>query len=257
MLESDTVADWLRRHHRRQAALRFVGALGLLLGGVLMTFITFGIIYAVISFIFDRFFHFSYEARFWTSMAIVALLFPISFFTDHREMEEGVLKSTARHDPEAARWMCLVAKSPSAWRVLRPMPVSNAGPAVWARFYSVIVLIGPRMLLGIVPVLLEGFRLRQYEVEDCAAMLTILARRSERVPLEEAVEELPPGSDVPAIAEQLQTIPGVITLQGPPPALKLTRELLDELRPLVRGGTKTRGKKARRARMRDSENDEG
>lgn len=215
-MNSDAIKAWLTGKKSSRATSRMLLALGLLVAGLVVLFLTFWFTYAIIwfgfqgvsalsSLVFSEKLHLAHEWR-----LVLSGLFLVLLFTQH-------LRTNPWH------WGDYPARgdySPVAGHVLGPWALL-AYPGASANMIADILLSGPRLVTGTWTLVQESRRLNQLDVDGCSQLLAFLATRPTAVPYEElraaGWEDWLP---------QLRNLEGVVFLEK---GLNLSMELRREL----------------------------
>jgi len=221
-MDTDPVAKWLVKRLKTDTWLQRLAAAGALLGGLVVTFLTFWFAYAIV-YISGRGLNgllglttswhvdISHPIRLWLAGAFVAL----AFYTHWRTNEHywGELPDET-HSP--------FVRSSGATGALFQLA---AHPRTSARFIVDLLLTGPRLLGGALNLIRQAQHLARLDTEAAATLIATLLSRSHAVPWEE-LEAL----GLTEAALHLRGVNGVVHLQR---GVSLTNDLRSELSALL------------------------
>jgi hypothetical protein len=106
------------------------------------------------------------------------------------------------------------------------------GGMTWARFMDYIMCTGPRLLMQGPRLLRRARKQATFDVEGCASVLSLLAKKDERLPFKTIEAAVPRGHDSKRVYKHLRALEGVIFLKSEPKGLSLTSTFRKELRDL-------------------------
>jgi hypothetical protein len=112
--------------------------------------------------------------------------------------------------------------------------VSNVNPLApetvnaWAKIITGFLYSGPRVVAYAWRLFQKSRRFRHFDIEGCAAVLTLLSMARSRVSFQEIVDGIE-GLNPVEVFPQMQEIEGVLFLKSDPPGLSLSQELRQTL----------------------------
>lgn len=228
-MSPDALQSWLKRKLALAAAGRWVGAVLVLLAGVVVLFLTFWLAYAVVfvglwavsaasELIWSRRLHLAHEWR-----LVVSGLFLVVLFAEWLRRSPWSLGhyGSVRTTPLGN---ALVYRGGG----LASFAVLLANPQASSTMVAELLYTGPRLVLGAWHLAREACRLRAVDPAVGAWVLACLASRNEAVTREEFLDAWP-GLDWQALLADVAPVEGVVFLTK---GLTLTPELRAELRNL-------------------------
>jgi hypothetical protein len=227
MNRSQAVETWLKQKTRTLAAGNSAAAIGLFLLAILLLFVTFWIIYAVIYLGFNWLIPHSHVTRLWISGLVLVLLFVGNATTDRQYLETYSFTTGTHSDTPVSINIPFVGEGST----INPLAPDSAHSYV--KMITSALYCGPRQVTTGLRLLGRARRLSRIDVPGSAAVLAFLATKDARVPFEEIVPVIPAGHNVAAVLEQLHEIDGVLfLLKSEPAGLSLVSDCRDELRKL-------------------------
>lgn len=216
----DRLVPWLQAKAQRGRLGYFVTALVVLLLGTLICFATFWIAYGFIWFAGGR--RLDHEMRLWLAggalgiLALADLVHPRAFF-------EEIQVAT----PSGRRPMTIYLPGVGMGSTINPLApeTAHAFSAIWAD----ILRMGPRAVRGSLHLFHTALSFASLDVPGCAAILSVLAKRDERVPYDEIAGHVPEGHDLGKILVDLRVLDLVLFLKADPAGLKLRDECQQEI----------------------------
>lgn len=220
-MNSDAIKIWLKRKWSSSATARYLLAIGALLAGLVVLFLTFWFTYAIIwfgfqgvaaisSLIFSKQLHLTHEWRLIASGVFIVLLLIQHFRTPPAHWGDYPKK-----DYVAAPVLQYQAG------VLGSLGFLLASPGASANMIADILLCGPRLVTGTGTLIREASRLKRLDAEGCSQLLAFLASQTTAVPYEELR-----ATGWEDHIGQLRNAEGIVFLEK---GLNLTTELRQEL----------------------------
>jgi hypothetical protein len=205
----ETIKEWLMQSTNRQIRnCRIMGIVGFVFcPGALA--VASALVYCILRVItYHRYGADSKNACLWISVGMIPLMFIGNRFVPTRNlmeerMSEGPSTSLIGHelDKRQVQLQCFL----------------------W------ILFAGPRLLNWASNSFREIKRLQQRDAHSCAAVLYLLLGSHKKVPYDDIARELP-WLDMATAIDEVQKIPGVVTLPTNPAGLSLTQELRTQIR---------------------------
>lgn len=222
-MDADPISNWLEKRLRTDAWLQRLAAVAALLGGLLVTFLTFWLAYAIIhvcgmglngllELTVSRHVDISHSVRLWLAGGFVALAFYTHWHTDEHYWGELPDESCSPLFPASTTTGALVELA--------------AHPRTSAKFIVDLLLTGPRLLGAAINLTRQAQRLAQVNIETAATLITTLWSSAHAVSWGELE-----ASGLTEAALSLRGVSGVVCLQK---GVSLTDELRDELGALYR-----------------------
>src|SRR6266480_495537 len=221
-MDFEAVKAWLSRRVRVQSAQKVCGSLLTLLAGLATLAATWGLIYLVSLVALGRWIGHQH----WLHSVLGLIVIPLLFIGNARTSREYLAEYS------------VTTGTASGGVVNFYLPgvgmVSNVNPLAPETLHSGVKMItdclyvGPRVVVAAIRMFRKGVRLRQIDVEGCAAVIAVLQALGRKMSFQEivnAVEGLNPLTVFP----QLHEIDGVLFLKTDPAGLALTSELKEEL----------------------------
>jgi hypothetical protein len=206
--------------------LFLLGAAGQFLVGLVMVFVTFWIVYAVVWLGFDWLIPVTHWTRMWISLVVVVLLFVGNATTDRAYLESYSFTTGTFNDKPVS----ISIPGLGTASTINPLAPDSAHSIV--KMIASVLFAGPRQVTGACRLLSRALRLRKLDQKGCAAALAFLADQDGRVRFQEVAAAIPSGHNVVAVLEQLHELDGVMFLKSEPPGLTLLSDFRKELRSL-------------------------
>jgi len=218
-----TIENWLKNTISLHIACCWAGALLSLLAGVFILYLTFLLTYIVLfigeegitaflGLFFDREFHLGHRWR-----LVLSWLFVMALCIEW-----------VRRSPRNFGSLDKIDATPGARALVPFFGVSSlflVNAQASATIITEILYIGPRLVVGALPLAREAYRSRAIKTAECARVLQILAS-SERAVTYDEFRTFQPEADWPEIQNGLARVPGMVFLEN---GLSLTDDLRKEL----------------------------
>lgn len=220
-MEPASFENWLRQKGRRESLLYLLGAVGLVLLGAFVVYVTFWIVYAIVWFGFDALIPHSHSTRLIVSAVVLILLFVGNATTDRRYLD----KLEIEMDPVSKFVRRAAIVTGYGWASVL------AGPKSMHSFVKVLtslLFVGPRLMTAAYHLTRRVLRLRTRDDDTCGRVVASLFAAGKRVPFAELLRQHRQ-LDSEAIIEQLHDIDGILFLTSDPPGMSLGSELRQEL----------------------------
>ena len=216
-MEFESVKQWYDAHLKRQIRnRRLLAVLGFILFPI-GTAVGGGLIYVFLYLIKQRATRndegFQDAQCFWITVGIVVVMFIINAFIPRQRGPEKLYSEEADRDDSLLGHYV-------------------EGRKVQAKFFLWIILTGPRLFSWAIFSLQEASRLKTQDAHAGGALLWLMLVKRGKVPYDDIPKELD-WLDVPTALAQLEDVPGIVHLQGPPPGISMT----DDLRTAIRENT--------------------
>lgn len=222
------VETWLQKRLAEEIRMGWLGAAGLIFAGILVTWFTFWVLYAVLWVGFPGWI--PHVVRLLGAASGTALLFVGNARTDREYLEEYSFTTSASDK----RIVTLYIPGVGMGSNINPLtPDSLHALVKWTTtiFYS-----GPRLCNAALRLFRKTQRLAILDTGITAWLLAALLNRNGRVPFAEIVPQMPE-HDPADVFPPLRDLEGVVFLNEEPPGLSLTAdfrgEMLEDLRPTV------------------------
>ena len=224
-MEEHPLHDWPERRLKTDAGLSILTAVGALLGGLFVTFLTFWLTYvllyvaetgvdAALGLFLSKHIEITHSTRCWMAMAFMILLFVTWLRTDPHYCGESTDENCSPFLPGSGTTAALVQMA--------------AHPKTSARMIVDLLLTGPRLIGATREYASRGRRFREANLEHACALFHLLWARNGAVAWEELdVQGL---SDT---ARHLTGFSGLVYLNKGP---SLTSDLREELTAVVQAG---------------------
>jgi hypothetical protein len=225
MKRKKSVEAWLRTTAKKSASGCLAASCGFGAAAAVVLFISFWIIY-VISLFFSL--SLSHEVRLCISLIGVCLLF-VGLLADRRELESYSFTTGTFHKKPVS------VPLPGGRRGSTINPLAPDSAHSMIKMIASIVTFGPTLTAEAWRMLRRSWRFKNLDIDGCAAVLEVLARADQRVPMEEVVEAIPDGHDVAQVLTQLQLFDQVmLLLNSQPVGMSLDPEFRSTLRKLMK-----------------------
>jgi hypothetical protein len=204
----------------------------MLLLAALVLFVTYWIVYVVLYLGFEWLFPGSHIARLVGSLIVLVLLFIGNATTDRRYLETYSFTTGTSYGRPVTIYVPMVGMA-STINPLAPESVHS-----FAKFITGLLYTGPRWATEGVRLIGRARRLAGLDVEGCAPVLALLAKKDGVVPFAELAAVIPVGHDVVTVLCRVQDLDGVRVVRGEPAGLMLLSDLRGELRTVAPGRRK-------------------
>ena len=212
---------WLEDRVKRDANLSIAAAVGLLLFGAFVTYITFWITHGIVLFTVFRTSSLSDSTPYYFTSGFLILLFIANLFSDREHLENLDFETGG-----SARVTIAVGRKLG----LGSMAAIFAGPKnvqSVIKIVSTIILSGPRLITLAWRFLLKAKRLKTMKTGSCAKIISLLIKQQTRISLSELYDQNSE-IDLQTVIPQLQDIDGVVFLLEEPPGLSVAPRLLQD-----------------------------
>jgi hypothetical protein len=188
-------------------------------GGALATWLTYWIVWAMISLGLGRLFELS-----WTTIDIMAAVFVAVIFvwqfTTGRYFEETYALTRDEH---AEQKVALTRATGHSWTLLLDLEVAS----MLVRALTVSFLMGPKMLGASVQLWYRVNRLKKMDVSACGQVVRLLMKAQGRVDIDDVAKKFPE-ADVVDLVQPLADFDGVVFLQKDSLGLTLAPRLVED-----------------------------
>jgi hypothetical protein len=225
--QSQTVESWLQKKVSATRTASLLGAAGLLLLALLVLFVTYWIIYLVLYLGFEWLWPGAHVARLVGSGIVLVLLFIGNATTSRRYLETYSFTTGTTHDRPVTVVVPMVGVG-STINPLAPESIHTVAKIITGLLYT-----GPRWATEGVRLIGRARRLAGLDVQGCAPVLALLAKKDGVVPFVELGPVIPGGHDWATVLAQVQYLDGVRAVLSAPTGLMMLSELRSELRAAV------------------------
>jgi len=216
--------DLLRQFLERFVASERATALGIAvasgLGGLVVMGLTFGIAYGAVWFFLVSFFTGATGWALWIAIALMIALF-VGNLTTSREYLETFSFTTGTASDVIVSFPVLDHAS-----TINPLAPDSAHS--FLKMIVGLLFTGPRLIMAAVRGLRRRRRLEGLDVDGCAALLSLLLEKGQRVSLTAVASALPERA-IPRLLPQLALLNGVLFLKSGEPGLSLSTDLRREI----------------------------
>jgi hypothetical protein len=221
-MTANPVQDWLTRWVARERATALGAAAAALAGGAFAYLITLAITDGAVWFIIAVLFSGSSTLAFFLSLGLmVALLF--GELTTSREYLESYSFSTGTASDQVVTF-----DVPMVGMVSNINPLAPDSAHTFVKMIVSLLFTAPRLIMAGVRRIRRAKKLKDLDVDACAAVLSLLLERGQRVSLNEVMAAFP---ELPMerVFPQLGLIEGVLFLKTGQPGLSLSSDLRGEI----------------------------
>jgi hypothetical protein len=218
----DPLQGWLARLISRERAAALGVGLASGLGGLAVMLFTFGITYGSIWFISWTFFSSSSTVCLWLSLGMMVALF-VGNLTTRREYLESYSFTTGTASDKVVSFHV-----PQVGMVSNINPLAPDSAHSFVKMVTGILFTGPRMIMGAIHGVRRWRRLGGIDIDGCAAILSLLLEKGQKVALTDIAAALPALS-LESLFPQLAEINGVLFLKTGQPGLSLSSDLRREI----------------------------
>lgn len=224
-MEDHPLHNWLQRRLKTDSGLSILTAVGALLGGLLVTLLTFWFTYAILyvaetgvngalGLLLSKRIEITHAMRFWAAMVFMVLLFVTWLRTDPHYWGESTDENCTPFLPGAGETAALVQMA--------------AHPKTSARMIVDLLLTGPRLVGATREYAVRGKSFREVDLESACAFYYLLWARNGAVPWEELAEQ-----GLTDTARKLAGFNGLVYLNKGP---SLNSDLREELTSVIQRG---------------------
>ncbi|MCY3022017.1 MAG: hypothetical protein NTW87_23645 [Planctomycetota bacterium] len=215
-----TAKEWLRKSVAADIRITTLSAAGAAVGALVVLFITFVLVYAILGLVFGILLPSADTLRVLTALVVVGLL----FVGNARAGPDYLASLSGNTSASAAD--TVGGKIPGGARIPHPPPDSARS---FLRLLASIVYSGPRAANLSFRLFAKARRLKSMDFDGCAAVIALLYSRNSRWTYQELERKIP---QLPwnLILYQLKDVDGIIFFTSDPPGLTLADRLREELR---------------------------
>lgn len=224
-MNPEVVKAWLRRRNRAAMGWNLAGAVGLMLAGVVVLYVSFWVCYGVIWFVSSPFLPVSHGVRLLLSAGFILLVVVVGARQNWEDIDP------LRQQVRMAKDMDITFSPFNQYGVSLKTDAVKAGAfevRSIAAVCNAVLCGGAKLLIGGVRSLRRFWRLRSLEVDGCARVLALLAAQGRRQSFTEIVQKIP-GLNPVRTFDDLRYVEGVLFLSNEPPGLTLHPDLKAEL----------------------------
>ncbi len=217
----ELVHRWLNDSSRKHALLSALTAFGAFLLALFLLALTWYLVFAVAIFLNPRL-----AAGNWLGVAIPAAVIGLLFWTEARTPQEYF--SDISVTPVGSDHVIAI---PGVGSNVNPLAGDSINAT--AKMVSDSLCVGPRVFFGAVKFARQAARLKRLDVDQCAAVLTVLARAGGKQSYQQITDGVE-GVDLASTVPALRDIEGVVFLRSEPAGMSLPQDLRDALRNFAR-----------------------
>lgn len=213
---------WLQQHVASTALIASTLGLGSLGLSILVSWITYWVLYIVSFYITTFSLQLSHETLLWTSGALLMLLFYGSYTTSREYLEEFSFSTGTATNRIVSVYLPRVGMA------------SNINPLAPDSFHSIVKLIttvlyiGPGLFFWGLRSVRKASAIRRVDARECAGVVAALFHENRKVRFDE-LPRLAPSSNLETALRDLRTIGALIFLTNDPPGLMLDAMFRDKV----------------------------
>lgn len=218
-----TTRQWLGQRVATDVRLTVLCAAGSLCGALVLLFLTFVLCYAVVGLAVGWLAPLSDTVQIVLALALVGSL----FWGNARTSDNYLAKLSVTSGTGAGEMT--QTNVPGIGRASTVNPLAPDSAQAFVKLLTAVLYIGPRAVHLGIALFAKAKRLREMDLDGCAAVITLLYSRNGRwtyLELEQKVPQLPWN----LILHQLRDVDGIIFHTSEPPGLSLADRVRDELR---------------------------
>lgn len=212
------VRDWLFRWVARERATALGAAAAALAGGALAYLFTLALTYGAVWFILSVLFSGSSTLSLGLSIGLMVVLFFGELTTSREYLESYSFSSGTASDQIVSFHV------PQVGMVSNINPLAPDSAHTFVKMITSLLFTAPRLVMAGVRRIRRANRLKGLEIDGCAAVLSLLLERGQRVSLTDIAAALP---ELPmeTVFPQLGLVEGVLFLKAGQPGLSLSSDL--------------------------------